>query len=346
LHLKNNWLHQDLYKIKVIKCQAKPIFRSSFLNNKEQEMENFLLVLGITAFAIFLLFPIIYPVHGFHKETALLKKYQTLKGLVNDIKNGKVDFKDFRSSDGIALSVMKDSEIYDKADANTENCLDFGGKVGNNLGDREIVHCFEDANYFKNKYMSNSNKTVGLASLSATSASKATDKQANTGRPNPNTTTNMTSISDFVNENKLINALVKTGKFTEKEAIEFATKTWTGQNERTIDADNQADGIKNNHTVSEDTAPIKSDADKQSSNANKPEDYKDLTQLVHDIKNGNVDFDKMSLNDFQNSQAYKSVDGKMKGCIDFAGKVGNNLGDREIVHCFEDANYFKIKYSS
>jgi len=116
-------------------------------------MENFLLI-GITAFAIFLLFPIIYPVHGFHKETALLKKYRTFKDLVNDIKNGKVDFKDFRSSDGIALSVMKDSEIYDKADANTKDCLDFGGKVGNNLGDREIVHCFEDTNYFKSKYSS------------------------------------------------------------------------------------------------------------------------------------------------------------------------------------------------
>ena len=335
-------MHQDLYKIKVIKCQAKPIFRYSFLNNKD-----FLLALGIIAIGIFLLFPIIYPAHGFHKETALLKKYQTLKDLVNDIKNGKVDFKDFRSSDGIALAVMKDSEIYDKADANTKDCLDFGGKVGSNLGDREIVHCFEDANYFKNKYMANSNKTVGLASLSATSASEDKDKEANAGGQNPNTTTTTTSISDFVKENKLINALVKTGKFTEKEAIEFATKTWTGQNEKTIDAaDNQADMIKNKDTAFEDTAPIKSEADKQSSNANKPEDYKDLTQLVHDIKNGDVDFDKMSLNDFQNSQAYKSADGKMKGCIDFAGKVGHNLGDHEIVHCFEDTNYFKSKYSS
>lgn len=310
-------------------------------------MENFLLALGIIACGVFLLLPIIYPVHGFHKETALLKKYDNLEDLVNDIKNGKVDFKDFRSSDGIALSVMKDSKMYDKADVNTKDCLDFGGKVGNNLGDREIVHCFEDANYFKNKYISNSNRTVGLVSLSATSASKDKENnmEANTGEPNTNTTTARTSISDFVNENKLINALVNTGKFTEKEAIEFATKIWTGQNEKTTDADNQASMIKNKHTVSEDTAPIESQADKQSSNANKPEDYKDLAQLVQDIKNGNVDFDKMSLNDFQNSQAYKSADGKMKGCIDFAGKVGNNLGDHEIVHCFEDTNYFKSKYS-
>ena len=340
-------MHQDLYKIKVVICQAKPIFQSLFLNNKEKEMENFLLALGIIACGVFLLLSIIYPVLGFHKETALLKKYDKLEDLVNDIKNGKVDFKDFRSSDGIALSVMKDSEIYDKADSNTKDCLDFGGKVGKNLGDREIVHCFEDANYFKNKYMSNSNRTVGLDSLSATSVSKdkENDKEANTGEPNTNTTTARTSISDFVNENKLINALVNTGKFTEKEAIEFATKIWTGQNEKMTDADNQASMIKNKHIVSEDTAPIESQADKQSSNANKPEDYKDLAQLVQDIKNGNVDFDKMSLNDFQNSQAYKSAGGKMKGCIDFAGKVGNNLGDHEIVHCFEDTNYFKSKYS-
>lgn len=44
-------------------------------------------------------------VQGFHKETALLKKY------TNDIKNGKVNFEDFRTSDGIALTVMKDSKM-------------------------------------------------------------------------------------------------------------------------------------------------------------------------------------------------------------------------------------------
>jgi len=75
-----------------------------------------------------------------------------LEDLVHDIKNWKVDFKDFRNSDGIALAVMKDSEIYDKAEEATQDCIDLAGKIGNNLGDHEIVRCSENTDYFKDKY--------------------------------------------------------------------------------------------------------------------------------------------------------------------------------------------------
>src|SRR5207344_3212435 len=75
------------------------------------------------------------------------------------------------------------------------------------------------------------------------------------------------------------------------------------------------------------------------------EDYNNSKELVGDIKNGNFSDDQISLNDFKNSEAYKNADKNMHDCIKLAAKIGHNLKDREIVHCFEDANYFKQKYS-
>jgi hypothetical protein len=75
------------------------------------------------------------------------------------------------------------------------------------------------------------------------------------------------------------------------------------------------------------------------------EDYNNLKELVGDIRNGNFSDDQISLNDFKNSDAYQHADENMHDCIKLAAKIGHNLGDREIVHCFEDANYFKQKYS-
>jgi len=91
------------------------------------------------------------PIQGLHKETALLKKYDKLEDLVNDIKHGKVNFKKYRNNDGLSPTVMKDSQIYKEADKNIQDCIDFARKIGNNLGDREIVHCFDDSNYYKDK---------------------------------------------------------------------------------------------------------------------------------------------------------------------------------------------------
>jgi hypothetical protein len=87
----------------------------SIKENSQFLLRSFL-TLGIILIAVMLAVQICSPVHGFHKETALLKKYTNLEGLVHDIKNGKVNFEDFRTSDGIALTVMKDSKIYDKMD--------------------------------------------------------------------------------------------------------------------------------------------------------------------------------------------------------------------------------------
>jgi hypothetical protein len=75
------------------------------------------------------------------------------------------------------------------------------------------------------------------------------------------------------------------------------------------------------------------------------EHYNNSKELVGDIKNGTLNDDQISLNDFKNSGAYKNADKNMHDCIKLATKIGHNLRDDEIVHCFEDANYFKQKYS-
>ncbi|HEX7817929.1 MAG TPA: hypothetical protein VF419_00990, partial [Nitrososphaeraceae archaeon] len=81
----------------------------------------------------------------------------------------------------------------------------------------------------------------------------------------------------------------------------------------------------------------------QSSNTdrNNPEDYDDLNELTDNIKKGNLDIDEISLNTFQDSGAYQGADEETQDCIDLAGKIGDNLGDQEIVRCSEDTNFFQ-----
>jgi hypothetical protein len=73
-------------------------------------------------------------------------------------------------------------------------------------------------------------------------------------------------------------------------------------------------------------------------------DYDNLTKLVNDIRNGNIIDDKISLNDFKGTGAYQDADKNIQDCINLAAKIGHNLRDVEIVHCFDDANYYKDKY--
>jgi hypothetical protein len=99
------------------------------MNMKQQSTTKFLLVVGIIASVI----NIPLPIQGLHKETALLKKYDKLEDLVNDIKHGKVNFKKYRNNYGISPTVMKDSQIYKGADKNVQDCINFAGNIGNNL---------------------------------------------------------------------------------------------------------------------------------------------------------------------------------------------------------------------
>ena len=79
---------------------------------------------------------------------------------------------------------------------------------------------------------------------------------------------------------------------------------------------------------------------------NNPAGYDNLNDLVHDIKNRVVDSKDIPLNAFQDSSAYLGADKQTQECIDLAGKIGGKLGDQEISHCYDDANYFKDKFSN
>src|SRR4026207_675581 len=113
---------------------------------------------------------------------------------------------------------------------------------------------------------------------------------------------------------------------------------------KTSNADTNTDSSASDDTSSSNNE----DNNNQSSNnnSNNPEDYDDLNELVNDIKNGDVDTDKISLDAFQDSGAYQGADQESQDCIDLAGKIGNNLGDQEIVNCSEDPNFYRNEISN
>jgi polyhydroxyalkanoate synthesis regulator phasin len=142
-------------------------------------------------------------------------------------------------------------------------------------------------------------------------------------------------------ETNLINELVKTGKFTESEAKQFASKSIQNR----ADNSSTSDKTQSDNTQSSNSQFNNND---QSSNAssNNPEQYDDFNDLINDIKNHIVDIEDISLNAFQESGAYQGTDKQTQDCIDLAGKIGNNLGDHEIVNCFEDPNFYKNQISN
>jgi len=145
-----------------------------------------------------------------------------------------------------------------------------------------------------------------------------------------------TSTSDDNKETSLINELVKTGKFTESEAKQFTSKSIQNRadNSSTSDITQSSNNQSNNND--------------QPSNVstNNPEEYDNFNDLVNDIKNRIVDIEDISLNAFQDSGAYQGADKQIQECIDLAGKIGDNLGDHEIVNCFEDPNFYKNQISN
>ena len=145
-----------------------------------------------------------------------------------------------------------------------------------------------------------------------------------------------TSTTDDSKETNLINQLVRTGKFTEAEAKHFVSNSMQNSTDITSNADNTHSS--NNKSKNNDKS--------SNSNTNDPEKYDNLKDLVHDIKNHVVDSEDISLNAFQGSAAYRDADQGTQDCIDLAGKIGNNLGDQEIVNCFEDPNFYKDQISN
>jgi primosomal protein N' len=75
------------------------------------------------------------------------------------------------------------------------------------------------------------------------------------------------------------------------------------------------------------------------------EDYENMEDMVKDIRNGGKDDDKVDYDKFKDSSVYMNEDEDTRNCIDLANKVGQKLGDYEIVRCFENTNYFREKYT-
>ena len=344
--------------------------RFHWIINKQKPVAKLIVLAQVMSLAAVLYAQVSIPAYALHKEAALLENYNSLEDLVRDIRNGKIDFKDFRSSDGISPTVMRDSELYDKIDNSTQKCLDFAGRVGNELGDREIVRCSEDPNYFKSKYAPNS---TGVSTSNSTASFAANNSITDTQKDTISTTAlPATSISDDSKENKLITALVssgkmtdeeaqefvlvhelvRTGKFTESEAKELASRLFQTDNVTASATDGNADdGVSSTAAETKSSTPASASSTNQDNKDDKlpdvksdnPADYNDLSQLVRDIKNGDLDANIISLKDFQNSGAYKGADAQTQHCIDLGGKIGHNLDDSEIVHCSEDSNYFNDK---
>jgi polyhydroxyalkanoate synthesis regulator phasin len=315
------------------------------------------------------------PVQALHKEEQILDDYDDLAEFANAVRNGDEDLEE------IPIESMEAADIYDDADDSIKDCIDLAGKVGDSLSDREVIHCVDDVNYFKNKYSSNSTVATN-ATLDASAIPTVTDTDTETDATSTSetstsddaTSTSETSTSDDVTEKNLINELVNTGKFTEDEAKEFVSKnmlsgtdatTTSGDTQTTSNADTSTDDTStddtqttsNADTSTDDTQTTSNadtstndtsstdnegnDDDSSSSNTNNPEEYDSLSELVNDVKNGDIDTDEISLNDFQNSGAYQGADQETQDCIDLAGKIGGNLIDYEIVRCSEDSNHFK-----
>jgi len=108
-------------------------------------------------------------------------------------------------------------------------------------------------------------------------------------------------------------------------------------------------GSSGNTSISDDTGlsanKAKSNEEPLHTDTNTPVKYDNLNDLAHNIKNHVVDSQGIPLNAFQNSGAYQGAYKQTQDCTNLAGKIGGNLGDEEILHCSEDANYFKGKLS-
>jgi len=354
--------------------------------NNSRPIVNISLLLGtiIAVSAFFLVFNNI-PVQALHKEQQLLESFDDLADFAKAVKSGDEEIEEIPIQSMKAADIYDDAddnlkdcidqaaEIGDSlTDREVVHCVDdvnyFNNKYSNSTVSTNAT----------------STATTGLADTGAdtTSTSNAADTTSTSNAADTTSTSNAadtTSTSDDSNENNLVDELVKTGKFTEAEAREFVsnnmqsgTGTDTTSDIKTSNADtntadtetsnadtNTADTTSDIKTSNADTNTDSSASDDTSSsnnednnnqssnnNSNNPEDYDDLNELVNDIKNGDVDTDKISLSAFQDSGAYQGADQETQDCIDLAGKIGNNLGDQEIVNCSEDPNFYRNEISN
>src|SRR5918995_915505 len=159
-----------------------------------------------------------------HEEQQLLNNYDDLQEFADAVKAGDEELED------IPVESMAASDIYENADESLQDCIDLAAEVGDSLTDKEVVHCVDDVNYFKNKYSTNSSVPI------TTPTNTTTGTIASTGTNDTSASNGISTAEDEVSN--LINELVKTGKFTEEEARELVMKDVNnGINEANVTAD-------------------------------------------------------------------------------------------------------------
>jgi hypothetical protein len=314
------------------------------------------LLLGtIICFGAFFLIDNNIPVQALHKEEQLLEDYDDLADFANAVRNGDKDLEE------IQIQSMEAADIYNDADDNMKDCIDPATEVGDSLSNREAIHCVDDANYFQNKYSSiSTNSTVRANTTFATSTAvpdtdndTAIDTTSTSDTSTSDTSTSDTSTSDTSTSDTSTSDTSIPDIPTSDTSIpdilssdDTSSDTSTNDTQATSTNDTQATGTNDteatstNDTTSSNNEENQDESSDNNNNGN-PEDYDSLSDLVNDIKDGVVDTDEISLNNFQNSGAYQGADEQTQDCIDLAGKIGSNLIDYEIVRCSEDPNHFK-----
>jgi polyhydroxyalkanoate synthesis regulator phasin len=188
--------------------------------------------------------------------------YKTMGEMVKDIRNGDKD------DDNVDYNKFKNSIVYKNAKEDVRNCIDLANKVGEKLGDYEIVRCYENTNYIKEKYVDDDRQNVQqvnpqeVENQNITESKSPADaelkeqeqKQEEAKKSIPNTSTPKDVIG-----NNLINELLKTGKFTEDEAKEFVSQNLLNKSNATLTS---------NDTSTKDTKSISTEKqlDKQQHN--------------------------------------------------------------------------------
>jgi polyhydroxyalkanoate synthesis regulator phasin len=267
-----------------------------------------------------------------------LDKFDSLKEFADAVKNGDAKI------DKIPLLSMKASKIYDDADKQTQDCINLAAKIGKTLVSKEVVHCVDDVNFYKNQISNSSVPTTATSTTTSTSADNGTDgtttsdvkstsssgdvkstsssgdvkstsssgdvKSTSSSGDVKSTSSSgdVKSTSGDVKENNMINELVSTGKFTEAEAKDFVSKTMQ----------NGADG----GSISD--SPKTSNADTSTSNAQATDNTQSTgsqdnnnanTQSTgsQDNNNANTQSTGSQDNNNANTQSTGSQDNKQSG---------------------------------
>ena len=122
--------------------------------------------------------------NSIYAKQAIWRDFNNMKDLVAAIRNGE------KNDDNINWEKFQDSGIYQNEDKDSKECLQLAHKIGNNLGDYEIVHCFRDENYFKNKYTEPETpepRPETNASLNVPEPQPETNASLNVPEPQPET---------------------------------------------------------------------------------------------------------------------------------------------------------------